>query len=90
MNFWETLKIFFLEKSWKNKRRTLRNPGFDRPQDGSKPLTVDEDVELPQPPLEGVQCQRSSHHHSATDAGSQQQDEQLVAFIVAAELTAKR
>jgi hypothetical protein len=41
------------------------------PQNGSKSIAVDENFELSQPPLEGVQCKRSSDH-GASNAGKKQ------------------
>lgn len=72
----------------KNQLRGKRNPGFDRQQDGAIIVTMDEDVELSQSTLEGVQCECPSD--SSTADASSQQDEQLDAFVVAAELASER
>lgn len=48
---------------------------------------MDEDVELPQPTLEGVQRERAPDPGTA-DSGAQQ-DEQLHAVVLAAELAAE-
>lgn len=49
---------------------------------------MDEDFELPQPPLQGVQCERAPDSGSA-DSGSQQ-DEQFDSVVFAAELPTER
>lgn len=64
------------------------NPGFSRQQDGAIIVTVDEDAELSQSALEGVQRECPSDSGSA-DA-STQQDQQLDALVVAAKLAAER
>lgn len=49
---------------------------------------MDEDVELPQPSLQGVQCERAPD--SGTADSCAQQDEQLYAVVFAAEFSTER
>lgn len=64
------------------------NPGFSRQQDGSKPLAMDENVELSESALKRLQQRQCASDSGTADAGPQQ-DQQLVAVIVTAQLPTK-